>query len=333
MMIKIIINSLIGAILVIIWLQFVDLPAILKSLSQVNVSYLGLIAIFIFLSQAIRAVRLKIFLLPIKNIPTKNLIFLNALAAMINFLIPIRAGEVVKGIYLNQTYNLPVAKSLIWIFLDRFIDFLLVLFLIGPLLLIFPTNLPVSFTYLALGIFIINLILVYLLIFQVSFSKKIAKFLSNLLIFNYIKRYFDRFINFLFETFSILKRRPTELSLFFALGILAYGADAAIWYICFAALGVNQDYFKMYFAQVLSALTYLIPAAPGYVGSAEASGLLIFSGILRIEPNLASAMIILFHLLIAIFIPGFGLISLYLLKLDLGLIFKKALRTKSASSA
>ncbi len=104
---------------------------------------------------------------------------------------------------------------------------------------------------------------------------------------------------------------------------LAYAADAAIWYFTFLALGINQDFLKMYLGQVLSALTYLIPAAPGYVGSAEASGLLILSGIFRIEPNLASAMIVLFHITSAVFVLFFGLVSIYSLKINLGSLFKR----------
>ena len=82
----------------------------------------------------------------------------------------------------------------------------------------------------------------------------------------------------------------------------------------------------MYLGQLLSALTYLIPAAPGYIGSAEASGLLIFSGIFGINTNLASSMTVLFHIASGVFVLFYGLISVFSLKLDLRLILKKALK-------
>ena len=82
----------------------------------------------------------------------------------------------------------------------------------------------------------------------------------------------------------------------------------------------------MYFGQLLSALTYLIPAAPGYVGSAEASGSLILSGILGIDNNLASAMIVLTHVSTAIFVIIYGLVSIFNLKIDLGFILKKTFK-------
>ena len=108
--------------------------------------------------------------------------------------------------------------------------------------------------------------------------------------------------------------------------VLAYAADAAIWYFSFMALGVNMSFLKMYLGQLLSALTYLVPAAPGYVGSAEASGLLILSGVFGIQANLASAMIVLLHITSALFVLIFGLISIYSLKIKVGTLLKRVLK-------
>ena len=141
-----------------------------------------------------------------------------------------------------------------------------------------------------------------------------------------IPKYFDKVTSFILDSFSILDRHPKDLALMVIITVLAYIADALVWYFTFLSLGASLPFLKMYLGQMLSALTYLIPAAPGYVGSAEASGLLILSGIFNIDPNLASAMIVLFHISAAIFILIFGLISIFSLKINLGEILKKALR-------
>lgn len=328
---KIIFNTTVGAVLIFIWLQFVDIKQIFGAISKVNLLSLIPIFFFMFISPVIRAIRLKIFLNEIKTISTLPLIFLNIVAMMLNFLIPIRAGEVVKGIYLNTRYGLPLGKSVVWIFLDRFVDFLVVLVLAAGLLLIIPTSLSIIFNtkYQALLIIIIfslALGFTYLAIFQSHFIRKIVNFLRPLLVFNSIKIYFERFTDFILDSFSILNRHPKDLFLLCVFTVLAYAADAAIWYFTFVALGFPQDFIKMYLGQLLSALTYLIPAAPGYIGSAEASGALILSGVFGIEVNLASSMIVLFHILSALFILVFGVISVFSLKIDLGLILRKALR-------
>jgi uncharacterized protein (TIRG00374 family) len=106
------------------------------------------------------------------------------------------------------------------------------------------------------------------------------------------------------------------------LTVLAYAADAAIFYYLAKAARIDLSFLEAYLSQLLSALTYLIPAAPGYVGSAEASGLLVFSGILGIEVTQASILTVLFHIIMALWIVSFGIISLYFLKINPSSIFK-----------
>lgn len=322
-MIKILLNTLLGIVLIFIWSRFVNLGQIFLTLSKVDFIFLVPIFFFMLLSPVIRAIRLKIFLSEIKKIKLLDLIYLNGAAMMLNFFIPVRAGEIVKGVYLNNKYGLPLGKSVIWIFIDRFVDFLAVLMLATLLFFIVPTALNVTFIIVITVILITALFLTYLIIYKSNFAKKLFNFLKHLLIERHIKRYFDKLSNFILESFAILDRHPKDLALMTVITVLAYAADASIWYFTFAALSASQNFFKMYLGQVLSALTYLVPAAPGYVGSAEASGLLILSGVFSIAPNLASAMTVLFHIISAVFVLVFGLISLYALKIDLGVVFKK----------
>ena len=245
---------------------------------------------------------------------------------MLNFFIPIRAGEIAKGVYLNNRYQLNLGKSVIWIFLDRFVDFLVVLLLAGVLLAVIPTSLSIIVIKIIIIILFLALLLTYLAVFQLDFARKIINFLRSYLIIKSIKIYFERLTSFILESFSILDRHPKDLILMSLITILAYGADAAIWYFTFTALGFDQNFWKMYLGQLLSALTYLVPAAPGYVGSAEASGLLILSGVFGINANLSSAMIVLLHILTAVFVIIYGTVSVFSLKIDLGVILQKALK-------
>lgn len=325
-MIKIIFNSLLGLVLIFVWSRFVDLGQIFATISRVD--FLSLVPVFLLMlaSPIIRAIRLKIFLSEIKKINLLNLIYLNGAAMMLNFFIPIRAGELVKGVYLNTKYNLHLGKSVVWIFIDRFVDFLTVLFIVAVLFFVIPTSLPLNFIIIIIFITIIIVILVYLIIHQANFAKKLFNLLRHIFILKSIKIYFDKFSTFILESFSILDRHPKDLILMIGITILAYIVDGAVWYFTFIAIGAPQDFFKMYLGQALSALIYLIPAAPGYIGSAEASGLVILSGIFGMDPNLASSMTVLFHILTALFVLIFGLISIYSLKINLGIILKKALK-------
>lgn len=325
-MFKILFNTILGIVLIFIWSRFVDLGEIIANLSKANYVYLGPIFFFFLLSPVLRAFRLKIFLNEVKKIKFLDLCFLNGAAMMLNFFIPVRAGEIAKGIYLNSRYNLPLGKSVIWIFIDRFVDFLAVLILTAVLFFVVPTTLSINFIIIITAILAIALGFTYTLVFKMDFARKLLNFLRHIFIINSIKIYYDKFSTFILESFSILDRHPKDLIFMLGITVLAYVADATIWYFSFQALGVGQNLLKMYLGQLLSALTYLIPAAPGYVGSAEASGLLILSGVFGIGANIASAMIVLFHISAAVFVLIFGLISIYSLKINLGVILQKALK-------
>lgn len=316
-------------VLILIWLQFVDIGEVLTGLKKVEIIKLLPVFFLMFLSVGLRGIRLKVFLARMGKLSTKDAIFLNGTSVMLNFFIPIRGGEIIKGFYISGNLHLPLAKSLIWIFLDRFVDFLALLVLSMLLLLIVPTSLGIKFTIVITAILSLSLGIIYLMIFKSNFARKMFQFLRHLLIINSIKIYFVRLTEFFLDSFTILKRSIKDWSVLISLTFFAYAVDAFIWYFTFLALNSPQDYLKMYLGQLLSALTYLIPAAPGYIGSAEASGLLIFTGVFGIDANLASSMVVLFHILTVLFIICFGITSVYFLKLDLGEILEKVFRKGS----
>ena len=324
--IKILINTLIGLALIFIWMRFVDIGQIINTISKIRPIYLLLVSAFIFLSLVIRALRLRVFLAPYKKVLFKDLVFLNGVALMLNFLIPIRAGDIAKGVYLGSRYDLPVGRSLVWIFLDRFIDFIVTLVLGSLLLTVVANQLPQNFTLILVTVSLALLSVVYLMVFQVRLAGLVFGFFKNFLILNSLKRYFTNIYDFFLDSFQILKRTPQDLFLLFFITVLAYASDAFVWYFTFYAIGQIQDYFRLYLAQLLSSLIYLIPAAPGYVGSAEASGLLVFTGVFGIDANLASSMTVLFHITLAVFVLVFGIISVYFLKFDVSGVLKKVFR-------
>lgn len=323
---RIIINSIIGGVLVFVWLQFVDIYEIIAVLSQVNIWYLVPIFFFLFVSPAVRAYRLQILLQKTAKISVKDLIFLNGISVLFNFFIPIRGGEIAKGIYLNQTYNLPIAKSLAWIFLDRFIDFAAVLLIAALLLFLLPHNLPTTFPLILLVIATGIIFVAVLMTVKTDIAKILFNFCSHLLLFGFMKQSFEKLYEFFLEILSILRLSVKNWCIVIIMTILGYAADGFVLFFGFQAVGEYQPYLKMYAAQLLAALTYLIPAAPGYVGSAEASGLLVYSGVFGINSLMASAAVVLIHLATLVFIVCYGVISIYGLKINLALTFKKVLK-------
>lgn len=322
-LLKIGVNSIIGLLAVILWLYFVDLTDIIFRLRQANLLYLIPASICLILSLALRTYKLKFFLSPIRKIKFYELLALNGVAGMLNFLIPIRAGEVTKGFYLSKTYSIDLSKAVMWVFVDRFLDFLYVL-IVAPIVLLFVVNsVPSGVTTISVILAGVLLALVYLMVYQVSIAERLLQMCTQLLIFKLPKKYFASLYRHSLDTFSVLNRSILDWIILILLTTLAFLLDGLSYYFVFLSINSNQNILNMFLGQLLVALSYIIPAAPGYVGSAEASVLLVFSGILGIDKVSSSTMAILFHSLILVFLVTGGVFGIYSLNLDFKAIFKR----------
>lgn len=319
---KISINILVGLILIVVWSRFVDLNEIIIRLKTANLIYVVLIFLCIAISGAIRALRFQ-KILNIAEIKLKELVFLNYLSQLLSFLIPIRAGEITKGVYLSMEYKLSFTKSLIWVLIDRFLDFWIFMMVVAVLLPFVATNISENLVKL---IIIALVVLTMLLIFSIKSSKYLQKIIvvfSPLLVFSKLKSLFINFTSTIIEGFKILDRSPKQWGAFIILSLLAAISDGFAWYFACLALRINITWLQSALGNALAAFTFLIPAAPGYVGSAEAVGLAIFNGILGIEANSISAATVLFHITTMITLLILGISGLFFLKFDLNFVWKR----------
>lgn len=320
---KITINSAVGFALIFIWLRFVNLEDILRVLTNVKLEFLSLIFLFILISGILRAFRLKLLLAGEVKLPLKNLIFVTFLGQLLSFLIPLRMGELSKSVYLTTQYAIPLGKSVVWVFLDRFLDFWTDLLLIALLLLVIGMVLPNNLEQIIMVILIVFSIMPFIAIKSSKLAKRLLNLFSKLLIFDTIKDKFLTTTVSVVDGFAILRTRLGSLSLFLFISAIASVSDSLIWLITLRALGTEIGFFNNLLGSLLNVLTFLVPSAPGYIGSAEAAGLAIFGGILGVESSVASAATILNHGVTTIALLIFGLISIYFLKFDLGLVWKK----------
>lgn len=319
---RILINSAFGLILIGVWSRFIDLKELIVILKGVDFKYGAIFFLLFFLSGLLRGLRLK-FLLKSYHLPFKDVAMLSFLSQFLSFMIPVRAGEITKSVYLNSQFDLPLSKTMVWIFLDRFLDFWTVLFLISIFLIIVPNNFSPDLVKSLFLLFATLSIFLILTISSQNLARKILHFISQLLIVGRLKQFFLTFGQTILEGLDVLQRHPAEIIILLLISVAVITLESLIWLVTFLSLGVNLGVGKSILGNSLTALTFLIPSAPGYVGSAEAAGLAVFSGILGLEANLASAATVVFHILTLITLPILGIASLYFLKFDLGLVWKK----------
>lgn len=331
-LIRILINTAIGAVLIYFWLKLVNIEEVLHALESFNPLLLIPATAMIALASILKAVRFKILLLKVVDVPTLRIINLTLLSQLLSFTIPVRLGELTKGVYLSTEYeqssggvrrNLHFGKAVVWVFLDRFLDFWAVLGLSLLLLLIVPTSLPQSLTTSLFVAAIVASSLVVLVVLKPTYFHHLAKVLSHLLVMKTLKEKFLKLSFFIIDCFSLLSGNPKRNLAILIMTVAATFLEGLSWYIVLAAFIPDLSVLKVWLGSMLNALTFLIPAAPGYVGSAEAAGLAVFSFGLGLNEVFVSASTVIIHAVSLVFILTSGIIGLYGLKFNLGLVWKK----------
>lgn len=328
-LIRIGINTAIGVALVYFWLKLVNIQEILHALEDFNPLLLVPAVLLMAFATTIRAIRFKVLLSKSINISYSRIINLTFLSQLLSFTIPIRLGELTKGVYLSTEYNLHFGRAVVWVFLDRFLDFWAVLGLSLVFLSIIPTGLPSSMNgilFMAAAAISLSVILI---VIRPGLFKFLAEVFSKLLVIKSLKEKFLKFAHFIIDCFSLLRGSFKRNSLLFVMTILSTLAEGLTWYVVLSAFIPDLSVLKIWLGSMLNSLSFLIPAAPGYVGSAEAAGLAVFTYGLGYDKTFVSAATIVVHALSLVYILSSGIYGLYGLKFDLGVVWKKLRNSKN----
>jgi uncharacterized membrane protein YbhN (UPF0104 family) len=103
------------------------------------------------------------------------------------------------------------------------------------------------------------------------------------------------FITGFIDTLLALLRRPRILLVAAGYTVLALTLDALFCLLAFWAVGVNVPLLVVLYGYTLFNLSFILPSPPGQIGSNELIGLLIFSGIFRVDRAGVGAMFLFSH--------------------------------------
>jgi uncharacterized protein (TIRG00374 family) len=242
---------------------------------------------------------------------------------LINYLIPIRAGEIAKSVILKTRENVKISDSLPSIFIDKLTDLFPIIFI---MILIPLVSVKLnSALYIIIGLlFLIFLLFLAFLFFAVNHKDKAIKILKlflKLIPKRYRKKIEDFFINFV-NGMAIMQGRLAENCLVYILTLLAVLSEAIYIYAVFRSFGSEISYLKILFGYTLMNLTYILPTPPAQIGSNQFMWVLIFSFALGVNENLTSAAVTFSHLLTSIWILLTSGISLIALKINLNQLLK-----------
>ncbi len=320
---KISLGLLIGLGLLFLVSRFIDLQQTLLLLqahlaTPQGIALALLSGIAYLTGHSIRGVRWKLFLNPIGKISTLKAIELYQVAIFLNFLLPIRAGEAAKSLALKRIANIPISKSLPTVAMDKSLDLVpaLVIMVLVPFLGI---HMDLQL-WLVLGLVSGVLLCLILFIALAAWKRPLAiawlqKGLGILprAIGVRIEGFATGFVDALLAGAS----RPAVFVPALLLTGLAVLCDGLFAMLAFWTVGFPISFGTALFGYAVYNMFYILPTPPGQVGSNEAVGLLVFSGLLHLPGDNVTAMFVFSHPWAALMMTAVGLACLAALGLTI----------------
>jgi uncharacterized protein (TIRG00374 family) len=240
-------------------------------------------------------------------------------ATFLNWLLPIRGGELAKSLLLRRSDGIPVSRSLATVSMDKAMDLLPAIALLSllpfvrlhlsrPLWVLLLSALVVvsgAGVVLALAAWRRDRALALL-------TRPLARVLPGGA-WQRIEPFIARFL----DTLLALVRQPRLMLIAAALTAVAVSFDALFCLLAFKAVGVGAALPVVLYGYTFYNLAFILPTPPGQVGSNELLGLLIFSGVFGLNRSGVGAMFLFSHPWTAILMTISGLLCLSVMGLSL----------------
>jgi uncharacterized protein (TIRG00374 family) len=305
---SIIIGSIIGFLLIILWLRTIDISYLTGSLKHVDYRLVLLAGIFYILAYLVRSCRWNILLRNRIKLSLKETWLIASAGNWLNYLIPIRAGEFVKALLIKKLKDISAVSIMPSIFIDKFFDTIGIFFV---LLLLPFISLSVSP---GMRVLIILLILMFsiafiILIMAGTHKDKITIVLQK--VFAWLPGKIKQKINHLIELFinglNIFDHRWNILIYSVILTLFGILLDSLYFLMIFRAFNQDISFLIILFGYTLINLSYALPQPPAQLGSNEWMMVIIFSLGFGLTHNAASAIMVFAHILTACIITVLGL--------------------------
>lgn len=279
-------------------------------------SNIGLLLLATFVATLVfplRALRWRVILEPIGDLPYRPLWRSTAIGMMVNNVMPARAGELARAFALSRTEpRVAFTAALASLVVDRIIDAVVVVTLLGVAMALSPfaasttiLGQPVTRLAALTGMIAIGALVVLgaLALFPVRVVALFDMVLSRTLpvLHRLTRPFFVSFVNGLGAL-----RSPGRLARILAWAFALWLVNALAFWLAFLAVGIDVPFTAALFVQGLVAIAVAAPSAPGFFGVFEVSavaGLALYG----VPGDLAVSWALGFHILTFLPITLIGL--------------------------
>ncbi len=283
-----------------------DPVKIWNSLQQAQYIYLIPGVAFYFIGVGVRAVRWHYLLRSIKPIPSRVLFRPVVIGYMANDILPARLGEVVRAYILGTQEKVSKAATLVTIVVERLFDGLTMLtfIVLASFLLHFADETLTMRLRIVAALLITAIIGLALFAGMPQRVQSIADFLLNRLPATWRERA-RQLTRALLEGLGVL-RSPGDSFTVFALSILAWLFETAMYTVVAMGFNVNVPFAVFMLACAFANLITIAPSTPGYVGVFDAPIVYVLTSF-GVEQNLATSYTLVLHaaLIVPVTLLGF----------------------------
>jgi uncharacterized protein (TIRG00374 family) len=307
-----------GAILIVAFLKLVDIGAVYRRLEHLSIGFALLSGVAFLGAYVVRAMRWRCLLRPYE-VSVRRAVAIYQVATFLNWLLPVRGGELAKSLLLRRSDGIAVSRSLATVSMDKAMDLLpaLVLLSLLPFVRLHlsrPLWVLLLSAMLAVGIGVLVLALAAWRreCALAVLTRPLATILPS-----GVRDRLEPCIVLFVDTLVALIRQPRLILVAAAYTAGAVALDALFCLLAFQAVGVSISVPVVLYGYTFYNLAFILPTPPGQVGSNELVGLLIFSGVFGLNRSGVGAMFLFSHPWTAVLMTASGLLCLSVMGLSL----------------
>lgn len=295
------------------WLLMVDVSEVRHKIADLDLRWIPVFTILWAAAAFLRSLRWRTILAKVTAVPPGESFALFMSCMFINFLVPLRLGEAFASLALKRNRGIPVARSLPTQVMDRLFDLTpIVPALILSLLLTRAEgyrSLVYMLAFVATAFAVLTAAVVVSMARPALAESAVAQ-VSRPLPAGLRTRVVQFGVHCV-QGLGGLRLPGATIARLVGLTFLALALDAASLGVIFIGLGHPVPPAVLLTGYTFLFLTSALPRPPGLVGSHEIFFLLIFWSLLGVDRNLASAAVVVGHLMLALLLGLTGSISLF----------------------
>ncbi len=306
-LISIVLGAILGIVLLLLWLRFVDVGLLLLRLREVRLNYVLTAALVYLGAYFLRSWRWNLLMAQQQRLPVFRTWLYSMGGNWVNYMIPIRLGEVVKAWFVKRNHGLPMLKVLPTIFIDKSFDTLAIFFVI-LLLPFLRIRLSTGFLVLLVLLLLVFLFSLGVILFSAKRKHSVVKALQVFFAWlpGKVKRKLDGYIEMFVQGLNLFEHHWSRLTGALVLTAAGVLLDGLYFFLLFEAFGVVYPFALVLFGYTLINLSYALPQPPAQLGSNEWMMIIIFSLGFGLTREDASAIMAFAHLLTAILMSATG---------------------------